>query len=422
MSWWNLVRGAYYSLGPLGVVAALGWWPSLIGLLVFAVAMWREWIKTVWIAGISTCASIGLFLWSAWSLSGPTTWENLSTEDGFLLIGAGILGVGVLSVGIAAFEKWAKEYRQQKEMEAALRETSDSRGSAGVASSADLRQAGLTGTSFGEGIRLGFDKFTGAIIRYTPRDGHGLICAPTGTGKNRDFLTGVLLEWRWSAIVIDPKGALCAITRRQREKLGRVIVLNPFENEKRVFPAKMVLPESSTYNPMALLEPGTPGFTIACERLADGISGDEQSGNENASHFRDKAQDLIAGVIMEVALARPKEQRNLSTVRDIITSANGENLFKFAQTASAPGENFYVAQKLASYGEPNARESKEVDGVISTAKRYTRFIGNETIGPNLCGNGFRFGSLKDTPTTVFPDGIHGCLRTVVPADCRLGSP
>src|SRR6266403_3119386 len=40
-------------------------------------------------------------------------------------------------------------------------------GNAGIATSDDLRRAGLTGTSFGHGIRLGFDKETSEVIRYS---------------------------------------------------------------------------------------------------------------------------------------------------------------------------------------------------------------------------------------------------------------
>jgi type IV secretion system protein VirD4 len=279
-------------------------------------------------------------------------------------------------------------------------------GHARIATSDDLRRARLIGkhAPYGTGIRLGFDKESGEVIRYTPRDGHGLIVAPTGSGKNRDFLTAALLEWQGSCIVIDPKGALCAITQRHRRSLnngkGKVIVLNPFENDTDLFP--MTLPTSSTYNPMALLNQDAPGFTIACERLASGIVGDDKTeGQENAAHFRDRARNLIAGIIMHVAAKRPKGDRNLAKVRDVITCSNGENLFVFAEEAIQPGATQYVQQKLARYAEDGAKDSKEVADVLSTAERYTDFIGNETIDPYLRGDGFRFHDAKNVVTTIY---------------------
>jgi hypothetical protein len=44
-------------------------------------------------------------------------------------------------------------------------------GHAGVATSEELRRSPLIGQK--GGIRLGYDKHSGEILRYTPRDGHG---------------------------------------------------------------------------------------------------------------------------------------------------------------------------------------------------------------------------------------------------------
>jgi type IV secretory pathway TraG/TraD family ATPase VirD4 len=74
----------------------------------------------------------------------------------------------------------------------------------------------------------------------------------------------------------------------------------------------------------------------------------------------------------------------------------------------------YVQQKLARFAEENAKDSKEVADVLSTATRYTDFVGNETIAQSLEGHVFDFASLKETPGTVsiiLPmEHMHTCGR------------
>jgi type IV secretion system protein VirD4 len=308
-----------------------------------------------------------------------------------------VFPISLLLWAIRVGDKDSGSLRKRKLAEAM--NPSGAYGHARLASTEDLRRARLIGGEPDVGIRLGFDKNTGEMLRYRDRDGHGLIVAPTGSGKNRDFLTAALLDWKGSAIVIDPKGALCAITQRhRRSENGKVIVLNPFENEPDLFPTK--LPASSTYNPMAHLKPNAPGFTIACERLADGIVGEEakEDGQKDAAHFRDRARNLIAGIIMHVAATYPAKQRHLGTVRNIITSADDQDFFTWVEGANEKG-SLYVKQKLARF--VGRHESEEVGDVLSTAERFTDFIGNETIDPNLRGDGFRFYDAKETKTTVY---------------------
>lgn len=68
--------------------------------------------------------------------------------------------------------------------------------------------------------------------------------------------------------------------------------------------------------------------------------------------------------------------------------------------------NPYTQQKLASYAETDeegklvAQGSREVQDVLATASRYTRWIGNEEIGPSLEEDGFHYAPLKEVATAV----------------------
>jgi type IV secretory pathway TraG/TraD family ATPase VirD4 len=255
---------------------------------------------------------------------------------------------------------------------------------------------GVTG-----GIRLAYDKVTGALLRYPWRDGHGLIVGATGSGKSRDWLIAAVLDLagRASMILIDMSGATTAQCYRHLSSFGKVVVCNPFENDETAFPMKLA--KSTPYNPLASLKPGKPGFTLGCKRLAVLMSGDnDTSNNENSAHFKERAESLIAGVIMFVCEKLPEKERHLGVVRDIITSAHGRDFWECAEDAKHGGSRF-CKQRLAAYaertddGEFRGKNNKEVADVLATAARYTEFIGNEDIGPSLESDGFRFAPLKD---------------------------
>src|SRR5258708_5649249 len=144
---------------------------------------------------------------------------------------------------------------------------------------------------------------TEEVMRWAGRngrfDGHLLLTGATGDGKTRDVLLAAIAELlkKWSVILVEPKGALCAMLYRRAKELGRVEILNPLEDE---MPIK--LPASSSfYNLMAPLDPKRRGYTIKCERVAGLISEEgTKATNENAAHFQDRAREWIAGTIMEV--------------------------------------------------------------------------------------------------------------------------
>src|SRR5580658_4922037 len=144
-------------------------------------------------------------------------------------------------------------------------------------------------------VRLGYRVPTkdGDPLRYK-NDGHLLTVAPTGSGKGRDVLVPALLDYEGSCIVIDPKGQLAAITRKQRERMGqRIIVLNPFN----------ILPEyvgaTARFNPMAALDPAVDSFGTDCDNIADSIVVHEAAGRDN--HWNESAHGLIAALIGHLA-------------------------------------------------------------------------------------------------------------------------
>ena len=120
----------------------------------------------------------------------------------------------------------------------------------------------------GAGIPLGHKLYekgkSGPVLPlHYNHDRHLVTFGPIGAGKNSTSQTPALLEDDASALVIDVKGQLCAITAKQRIKMGHeVAVLNPFD--------VLGIP-TSAYNPLAHLDPKSLSFASDCDRIAEGL-------------------------------------------------------------------------------------------------------------------------------------------------------
>jgi len=72
----------------------------------------------------------------------------------------------------------------------------------------------------------------------------------------------------------------------------------------------------------------------------------------------------------------------------------------FGVDAMSETEDF-IQQKLSRFGEPEAKDNKEIGSIISTAVTQTSFIGNGAISKNLAAGSFRFGDLRERPTVLY---------------------
>jgi len=247
-------------------------------------------------------------------------------------------------------------------------------------------------------VRLGYATPQKDKLLTYKNDAHLITVAPSGSGKGRDVLVPALLTYEGSCIVIDPKGQLAAITRKQRERMGqRIIVLNPFN----------ILPEyigaSARFNPMAALDPGLDSFGTDCDNIADAIVVHESGGRDN--HWNDSAHGLISALIGHLAANMNAEDRTLGEVRKILRRPS---LLEDAADFAQGGKDEMVAEALDGFRDlANAPNKSELSSIISTARTQTKFLGTKAIAENLNGSDFRFRELKvgrkddKRPVTVY---------------------
>jgi type IV secretion system protein VirD4 len=241
-------------------------------------------------------------------------------------------------------------------------------------------------------VRLGYRVPTkdGDPLRYK-NDGHLLTVAPTGSGKGRDVLVPALLDYQGSCIVIDPKGQLAAITRKQRERMGqRVVVLNPFN----ILPDQ--LGPSARFNPMAALDPSLDSFGTDCDNIADALV--VQDGGRE-SHWNESAHGLLAALIGHLVANKADDRmKSLAMVRTIVRKPL---LLQQQAEAAQDGNDEMIAEALDAFSDPDPPNKQELAGIVSTARTQTRFLGTKAISDSLEGSDFRFRELKQRPTTVY---------------------
>lgn len=252
------------------------------------------------------------------------------------------------------------------------------------------------------------------VMRYPGNAGHIVTVAPTGSGKGRDVLIPALLDDSMkdqSCLVVDPKGQLASVTGPHAARMGkRVIMLNPFSiwpecigrGAERFKGLEKLCDFAGSYNPLATLDPASDAFVPDAEALAQAIVYAEHEGD----HWADSARDLVTGLILYAAVHGAKMDRNLAWVRSTI--CNRTKLFEIAARFHGDDEflndddaNEFIAQKLGRFGEPDAKDNKEIGSIISTAVTQTSFIGNRAISRNLAAGSFLFRELREHPTVLY---------------------
>lgn len=248
-------------------------------------------------------------------------------------------------------------------------------------------------------IRLGYwDRSCRETLWY-PGKAHGLVCAPTRSGKFRDVLAQMLATWRGSCLIIDPKGQACAVTARHRQKkLGQEVWrLDPF-NLLPGLPGVRWCPQAAQVDPMSTLNAGSDRFGADADNIAEALVPENLHLDDN--HWVSSGRSLCSGIIMFLKTRFPRE--TLATAYRIIS---GPDLYLVARDAcrSAPrnGLGDFIVERLARYADRDAPNNKEVRSMASCAISALQFIGNRAVAHSLNGSSFRFGDMKRRPITVY---------------------
>lgn len=152
---------------------------------------------------------------------------------------------------------------------------------------------------------------------YMHGEGHCLTIAAQGSGKTTGLIIPTLLTYRAGSVVVtDPKGAITAQTRRYRQTLGRVVVLNPWRRELLNDPAFGLDLGDDGFNPLQGI--GTsPDGQAAARQLAALLLPDMPG--ETQPYFRQDARDLLGWCLLwQAVVIKDPVKRTLPLLHGLV--------------------------------------------------------------------------------------------------------
>ncbi|MDT8292065.1 type IV secretory system conjugative DNA transfer family protein [Roseomonas mucosa] len=231
-------------------------------------------------------------------------------------------------------------------------------------------------------------------------DRHFITIATSRSGKGRAGIIPNLLTWPGSALVIDPKGQNAAITAAARGQGGgrvkralgqQVRIVDPF---RELEGAGVTLPVQC-FNPLADIDPAALDVAEQVGSIADALVVPDSRG---PNFWDSSAKALLTGLIAYVVSSPAvlPDNRNLVTVRRLLTDPDGPPVEALAQLAGPLGDlATSTAAKLRQAG-PNSRGD-----ILATALTHTEWLDSPAMQATMARSDFSLRDLKATPTTVY---------------------
>ena len=227
-------------------------------------------------------------------------------------------------------------------------------------------------------------------------DRHFITIATNRSGKGRSAIIPNLLTWPGSALVIDPKGQNAAVTAGKRGDGAGGRVRRPMRQAVHVVDPFAVLAgvegiAARRFNPLAELDLNDREIVEQIGLVADALVIPGKGGD---AFWDISARSLLGGLVAYV-LSKPEDQRNLGTVRDLLTDPKGLPLKEMAQSNAGGGLAKRAAAMLREAGDRTA------GNIVATAMSNTAWLDSLAMRDCLAASDFTLRILKERPSTVY---------------------
>jgi type IV secretion system protein VirD4 len=338
------------------------------------------------------------FAWCIWGFQNCTSRDSRVRKplfEGEMIV----LGGCILSM-LAFFV--AANRRAQRLSENA----EDLHGSARLAGPEDIEATGIMRSQGGVYVGGWYNDST-RRLQYLRHNGpeHVLAFAPTRSGKGVGLVIPTLLAWEESAVIYDIKGENWAKTAGFRASRGQLCFkFSPVEEGT-----------SSRFNPLAEVRLFTPRDVSDAQNVADMII---RSGEDSPMerHWEDSAASLTTGMILHACYTAAAEDRvaclaDLSglftrpgvefreTLNEMISYQHDADYRHGWRTPSGLKTSTHpvVSEKAQ---EMLDKESKELSGVLSTAKTALALYSDPLVARNTAASDFTINDLVNDERPV----------------------
>ena len=331
------------------------------------------------------------FAWCFWGFRNSTSRDPRIREPLFegemMVLGGSMLSMFVF---FAAANRRARRLSENAE---------DLHGSARWATPKDVEATGFTQAKAGVYVG-GWYSDSKRKLLYLRHNGpeHILAFAPTRSGKGVGLVIPTLLSWDESAVIYDIKGENYAKTAGFRSKHGHICFkFSPVEDGS-----------SSRFNPLAEVRLFTPRDVSDAQNIADMIV---RSGEDSPieRHWEDTAASLTTGMILHVCYTAASEGRVAcladlaghftrpgidfrETLNEMLSFPHDPKLKRGWNTSSGlkTATHPVVSEKAQ---EMLDKESKELSGVLSTAKTALALYSDPLVARNTSASDFTIDDL-----------------------------
>jgi type IV secretion system protein VirD4 len=277
----------------------------------------------------------------------------------------------------------------------------DLHGSARWATRRDIDATGLIEADTGVYVGGWYSESARRLL-YLRHNGpeHILAFAPTRSGKGVGLVIPTLLSWDESAVIYDIKGENYAKTAGFRAKQGHICFkFSPVEDGS-----------SSRFNPLAEVRLFTPRDVSDAQNVADMII---RSGEDSPMerHWEDTAASLTTGMILHVCYSAAAEGRVAcladlaahftrpgidfrDTLNEMLSFPHDPGFKRGWRTSTGLKASTHpvVSEKAQ---EMLDKESKELSGVLSTAKTALALYSDPLVARNTSASDFTIDDLAN---------------------------
>lgn len=275
----------------------------------------------------------------------------------------------------------------------------DLHGSARWASLSDIEATGIMRNEGGVYVGGWYNDST-RRLQYLRHNGpeHVLAFAPTRSGKGVGLVIPTLLAWEESAVIYDIKGENWAKTAGFRaSRRQRCFKFSPVEADA-----------TARFNPLAEVRLFTPRDVSDAQNIADMII---RSGEDSPMerHWEDSAASLTTGMILHACYAAAAEDRTAcladlaglftrpgidfrETLNEMLSYPHDADFVHGWRTPTGLGTSTHpvVSEKAQ---EMLDKESKELSGVLSTAKTALALYSDPLVARNTACSDFSIADL-----------------------------
>ena len=262
-----------------------------------------------------------------------------------------------------------------------------------------------TGVFFGKSSRPSNPaNAPGAPIASVP-ESHTLIVARTRAGKGTRVIVPTLLRYRYSMLVIDPKGENAAITARtRRDQLKQSVhIINPWGEMKDLYSNLGF--ETATFNPLDAIERDDPNAVAVAQTLAATMCPVKE---ERDRFWQGSAANVLAGVLLWIS-DQPGEEKTLARAREIITQSRGDfkknTLTKMMASTAFSGA---IKEMVSQYYD---LADDTYSGIMSNLAESTKFLSDPQIKASTASSSFSMEKIRDKYMTVFIVIPHDRIQT-----------